>query len=81
MTGHVDRDQVADSEVGIDLALGIVDYLGQYRFIYMLRNPLTRIESQLRHGLFAGWGKSLDAGIPDDAVYYSSYAMQRLFQL
>jgi hypothetical protein len=50
--------------------------LGQYRFIYMLRNPLTRIESQLRHGLFAGWGKSLDAGIPEDAINFSSYAMQ-----
>lgn len=50
--------------------------LGQYRFIYMLRNPLTRIESQLRHGLFAGWGKSLDAGIPEYAINISSYAMQ-----
>lgn len=50
--------------------------IGQYRFIYMLRNPLTRIESQVRHGLFAGWGESLDAGIPEDAIYYSSYAMQ-----
>ncbi len=50
--------------------------LGQYRFIYMLRNPLTRIESQVRHGLFAGWGKSLDAGIPADAVNFSSYALQ-----
>ena len=50
--------------------------LGQYRFIYMLRNPLTRIESQVRHGLFAGWGKSLDARIPEDAINFSSYAMQ-----
>jgi len=50
--------------------------LGRYRFIYMLRNPLTRIESQVRHGIFAGWGDSLDAGIPLDAVSISSYAMQ-----
>jgi hypothetical protein len=50
--------------------------LGKYRFIYMLRNPLTRIESQVRHGLFAGWGKSLDSGIPEDAINFSSYAMQ-----
>ena len=50
--------------------------LGKYRFIYMLRNPLTRIESQVRHGLFAGWGKSLDEGIPEDAINFSSYAMQ-----
>jgi hypothetical protein len=50
--------------------------LGQYRFIYMLRNPLTRIESQVRHGLFAGWGESLDSGVPEDAINFSSYAMQ-----
>ena len=50
--------------------------LGKCRFIYMLRNPLARIESQVRHGLFAGWGKSLDDGIPEDAVNFSSYAMQ-----
>lgn len=50
--------------------------LGHYRFIYMLRDPFTRIESQIRHGLFAGWGKSLDEGIPEDAINFSSYAMQ-----
>ncbi|MBT8294269.1 MAG: sulfotransferase domain-containing protein [Eudoraea sp.] len=50
--------------------------LGRYRFIYMLRNPLTRIESQVRHGLFAGWAKSLDTGIPEDVISFSSYAMQ-----
>lgn len=50
--------------------------LGQYRFIYMLRNPLKRIESQVRHGLFAGWGESLDVTIPEDAINFSSYAMQ-----
>ena len=50
--------------------------LGQFRFIYMLRDPLTRIESQARHALFAGWGKPLDAGISDDLIYFSRYAMQ-----
>lgn len=50
--------------------------IGKYRFIYMIRDPLARIESQVRHGLFAGWGKPLDAGIPQDAVDFSSYAMQ-----
>jgi hypothetical protein len=42
----------------------------------MLRNPLDRIESQVRHGLFAGWGQSLDAGISDDLLDFSRYAMQ-----
>jgi len=50
--------------------------LGQFRFIYMLRNPLRRIESQVRHGVFAGWGKSLDHSIPEDAINFSRYAMQ-----
>lgn len=50
--------------------------LGSYRFIYMIRNPITRIESQVRHGLFAGWGKSLDKGITDDLIAFSRYAMQ-----
>ena len=46
------------------------------RFIYMLRDPIKRIESQVRHGLFAGWGRSLDNGIPEDAVSFSRYSMQ-----
>lgn len=50
--------------------------LGEFRFIYMLRNPLSRIESQVRHGLFAGWGKSLDEGISEDLINFSRYAMQ-----
>ncbi len=50
--------------------------LGEFRFIYVLREPISRIESQARHGLFAGWGKSLDAGITDDLIDFSRYAMQ-----
>ena len=50
--------------------------LGEYRFIYLMRNPITRIESQVRHGLFAGWGKSLDDGVSNDLIDFSRYAMQ-----
>ncbi len=50
--------------------------LGKYRFIYLMRDPCSRIESQVRHGLFAGWGKSLDAGVQQDAIEFSRYAMQ-----
>lgn len=50
--------------------------LGEYRFIYLMRDPFARIESQVRHGLFAGWGKSLDEGIGNDLVDFSRYAMQ-----
>jgi len=46
------------------------------RFVYMLRDPIKRIESQVRHGLFAGWGKSLETGVPEDSVNFSRYAMQ-----
>ncbi len=48
----------------------------EFRFIYMLRNPLDRISSQVRHSLFEGWGKPLDEGVPEDAIDYSRYAMQ-----
>lgn len=50
--------------------------LGKFRFIYLVRDPIKRIESQIRHGVFAGWGKSLDDGISDDLIAFSRYAMQ-----
>jgi hypothetical protein len=42
----------------------------------MLRDPVTRIASQVRHGLYDGWGRSLDEGITDDLIDFSRYAMQ-----
>ena len=50
--------------------------VGKIRLIYLLRDPIKRIESQVRHGVFAGWGKSLDEGIPPNALSFSSYAEQ-----
>ncbi len=50
--------------------------LGEYKFIYMMRDPVKRIESHIRHGVFAGWGKGLEDGIPDDAIEFSKYATQ-----
>jgi len=50
--------------------------LGRFKFIYMLREPLSRIESQARHALFAGWGQSLDTEISNDLIDFSRYAMQ-----
>jgi len=49
---------------------------GDFKFIYMLRHPLRRIESQIRHGIFAGWGKSLDEEFPQSAVEFSKYGLQ-----
>jgi hypothetical protein len=50
--------------------------VGEIRLIYLLRDPIKRIESQVRHGVFAGWGKSLDEGLPVDAINFSKYSMQ-----
>jgi hypothetical protein len=47
-----------------------------FRFIYVMRHPLRRIESQVRHSLFEGWGKSLDEGMSADLLDFSRYAMQ-----
>ena len=47
-----------------------------FRFIYMMRHPLRRIESQVRHGVFDGWGRSLDEGIHESLLDFSRYAMQ-----
>ena len=47
----------------------------QFRFIYLLRNPLDQIQSNIRHTLYAGWGKPLDEGISEwmiDLVRYST---------
>jgi hypothetical protein len=48
----------------------------RFRFIYLMRDPVTRIASQVRHGLYDGWGRSLDDGISDDLIDFSRYAMQ-----
>ncbi len=47
-----------------------------FKFIYMVRDPVARIASQVRHGLFDGWGKSLDDGMTPDLLDFSRYAMQ-----
>ena len=46
------------------------------KFIYLMRNPISRIASQVRHSLYEGWGKSLDEGITEDLIDFSKYAMQ-----
>lgn len=48
----------------------------RFKFIYMLRHPLERISSQVRHGIFEGWGHGLDEGLAKDLIPFSSYAMQ-----
>lgn len=50
--------------------------VADFRFIYIMRNPLDQIESTVRHTLYAGWGQPLDEGIPDWMIETASYATQ-----
>lgn len=47
-----------------------------FRFIYIMRDPISRIASQVRHSLYEGWGQSLDDGFTEDLLDFSRYAMQ-----
>lgn len=48
----------------------------EFRFIYIIRNPLEQIRSHARHALYAGWGESLERQIPDYMIDFTRYAMQ-----
>jgi len=50
--------------------------IGAWRFIYLIREPISRIESQIRHGLYAGWGRSADEELTPDLIEFSRYAFQ-----
>lgn len=49
-----------------------------FRFVYVVRNPFERIESHVRHGLYAGWTGSLDEGLrsKDGVIDITRYAAQ-----
>lgn len=47
-----------------------------FRFIYCMRDPIERIESHIYHGIYAGWNRSLESGIPQHTINVSRYAMQ-----
>lgn len=49
--------------------------LDRVRLIYIVRHPIDRIESQIRHGMRAGFHRSLDHSWPDFAIATSKYAM------
>jgi hypothetical protein len=48
----------------------------RFRFIYIMRNPLTQIESHVRHTLYGGWGRPVGEGIPDWMIDVVRYSMQ-----
>ncbi|MEM9006730.1 MAG: sulfotransferase domain-containing protein [Cyanobacteria bacterium P01_F01_bin.86] len=50
-----------------------------FRFIYIMRNPIERIESHYTHGLSTKWGQKLmklDRGVDPKLIEISSYAKQ-----
>ena len=50
-----------------------------FRFVYMLRDPIHRIESHLNHGIRVGWWTKKDLGdatVEDYPLDISRYAMQ-----
>lgn len=49
-------------------------YDENFKFIYVVRNPIKRIESHMRHMLAEGLVKSCE--IIDDYIHYSEYARQ-----
>jgi hypothetical protein len=52
-----------------------------FRFIYIMRHPLSQIASNVRHTLYVGWGRPLDEGVPAwmiDTVRYATQIEQYL---
>ena len=48
-----------------------------FKLIYIMREPIARIASHVRHGVYDGWGKSLDdGGLTQDLIDRTNYAMQ-----
>lgn len=57
----------------------IASVAANFKFIYILRNPIERIESQYTHGLSAKWkkiDKPLSQGVHPNAINNSRYAQQ-----
>ncbi|MCZ6773756.1 MAG: sulfotransferase [Proteobacteria bacterium] len=48
----------------------------KFRFIYMMRNPVDRIVSHTRHGLYEDWSESLDEGITEYMIDVTRYAIR-----
>jgi hypothetical protein len=49
----------------------------EFRFLYMVRNPIARLRSQYLHSLAEGWiEKPIHAGLSPDVVMFSNYQFQ-----
>ncbi len=67
----------APQRAGVPERIATVEH-GKFRFIYIMRHPFERIESHVRHGMYAGWTRSLDGGMrPQDGIIDTTrYAAQ-----
>lgn len=50
---------------------------GDFRFVYVVRNPVDRIKSHYVHAIARGWfGHSIEHGVNPQAVFISNYRLQ-----
>jgi hypothetical protein len=58
-------------------ALAALRLPGEFRFLYMVRNPVKRLRSQYLHSLAEGWmEKPIGEGLSPQAVLFSNYRFQ-----
>lgn len=58
-------------------ALAALRLPGEFRFLYMVRNPVQRLRSQYLHSLAEGWiERPIHEGLSPQAVLFSNYRFQ-----
>jgi hypothetical protein len=58
-------------------ALAALRLPGEFRFLYMVRDPVARLRSQYLHSLAEGWiEQPIHAGLSPQAVLFSNYRFQ-----
>lgn len=58
-------------------ALAALRLPGEFRFLYMVRNPVKRLRSQYLHSLAEGWiEKPIHEGLSPQSVLFSNYRFQ-----
>lgn len=58
-------------------ALAAHNFPAQFRFLYVVRDPVERIRSQYLHSLSEGWiGRPITQGVAPQALLFSNYGFQ-----
>jgi hypothetical protein len=79
MEGSTNYTKIRTTEVVERILETQSEFSLNFKFIYIMRNPLERIESQYTNGLRASWGKNmmdLEKGIDPKFIEISKYAKQ-----